>query len=135
MIDGGYGRIFTRLCHRFADSFAIAALACALAACSQPAGTPQDAALAKEQNAVATLKTKYKDIVQGTDVKDRTLFVYVDVDNLYSMDEDAEGAMKADALKRWESVWTNAHPHKHALLRLSMRDYYGKEIYAASARV
>lgn len=91
--------------------------------------------LLKEQSAVAPLKAKYKNVVTGTDVQDHTLIVYVDVENMYSMDEDAEDAMKADALARWKKVWTHAHPHKHAVLRLSMRDYYGKEIYTRSASV
>lgn len=114
---------------------AVAALACVLAACSQPAGQSTDPVLAKEQSAVATLKDKYKDVVLGTDVKDRTLTVYVDVNNLYSMDEDAEAAMKADALNRWKRIWSGAHPHEHGVLHLSMRDYYGKEVYSSSSTV
>jgi hypothetical protein len=106
--------------------------ACGPAATTSAGGNPT---LAQEQSAVASLKTKYKDVVQGTDVKGNTLLVYVDVDNMYSMDEDAEDAMKADALNRWKAVWTKAHPHKHATLHLSMRDYYGKEVYASSAKV
>lgn len=115
---------------------AIVLFAASLAACSQSAGGPSgDPVLAKEQGAVAPLKDKYKDVVTGTDVKDHTLVVYVDVNNMYSMDEDAEAAMKADALARWKSVWSSAHPRMHAVLHLSLRDYYGKEVYASSASV
>lgn len=115
---------------------AIALFAASLAACSQSsAGPAADPVLAKEQAAVAPLKDKYKDVVTGTDVKDATLVMYVDVNNMYSMDEDAEAAMKADALARWKSVWSGAHPHKHAVLHLTLRDYYGKEVYASSASV
>lgn len=115
---------------------ALTVFAAALAACSQTAAGPSgDPILVKEQSAVAPLKAKYKDVVTGTDVKDRTLIVYVDVENMYSMDEDAEAAMKADALARWKSVWSSAHPHKHGVLHLSLRDYYGKEVYASSASV
>ena len=113
---------------------ALAVLACLLGACSQnPA--PTDPVLAKEQSAVAPLKSKYKDVVMGTDVQDRTLLLYVDVNNMYSMDEDAEAAMKADALARWKHIWSAAHPNRHGRVRLSVRDYYGKEIYASSAAV
>ena len=108
--------------------------AAVLASCSTPAPSG-DTVLQKEQSAVAALKPKYKEIVMGTDVKDRTLILYVDVDKLYSMDEDAEDAMKTDALNRWKAVWASAHPHKHGTVHLSLRDYYGKEIYAGSATV
>lgn len=114
---------------------AIAAFAFALAACSQGAQPRVDPAIAREQSAAASIKTQYKDVILGTDVKDRTLTVYVDVNNLYSMDEDSELTMKAAVLARWKRAWSAAHPHKHATLHLSMRDYYGKEIYTASARV
>lgn len=110
-------------------------LACALAACSQTTARGSNPLLAKEQTAVASLKTKYKDVVMGTDVKGHTLLVYVDVNNLYSMDENSEDAMKADALSRWKAAWSAAHPDEHAKLDLSFRDYYGKEIYTASVRV
>lgn len=106
-----------------------------LAACSQPPAANTDPVQIKEQSAVAPLKVKYKDVVTGTDVQDRTLVVYVDVNNMYSMDEDAEAAMKADALSRWKSVWSSTHPHKHGVLHVSLRDYYGKEVYAASATI
>lgn len=108
-------------------------LGCAAAACSQPASV--NPILAKEQAAVAPLKSTYKDVVTGTDVQDRTLILYVDVDNMLSMDEQAEIDMKAAALKRWEGVWRSAHPHEHGTVRLSVRDYYGKEIYSKSATV
>ncbi len=112
----------------------VALLAAVLAACSSAPAPNIDPALAKEQDAVATLKTKYAGVVTGTDVKDRTLLMYVDVNAMSEMDEDAESAMKADALQRWKSVWLRAHPHKHGVVHLSVRDYYGKEIYSSSAR-
>ena len=71
----------------------------------------------------------------GTDVKDRTLLVFVDMNNMSSMDETAEAAMKAQALALWAQVWSKAHPHRHAALRLSVRDYYGREVYTAAAHV
>ena len=94
-----------------------------------------DPITAREQQAVSTLKTRYPDVVTGTDVQNRTLAVFVNLDQMYSMDEGSETAMKAQALKEWTHVWSAAHPHKHALLRLSLRDYYGKEVYSAQAHV
>ncbi len=84
---------------------------------------------------MAPLKSTYKDVVTGVEVKDRTLTMYVEPNALYSMDESAEAAMKADALNRWKKAWTTAHPHEHAVLRLVVRDYFGREISTSSATV
>lgn len=113
---------------------ALGALACALAACSQPAARVNPV-LAKEQAAVAPLKRTYTGVVTGLDVKGRTLLVYVDVNAMYSLDESSEAQMKSDALARWKSAWAKAHPKRHATVQVSLRDYYGKELYRASARV
>lgn len=113
---------------------ALAAFACVLSACSQPSQNV-DPVLAKEQSAVAPLKAKYTDVITGVEVKDRTLIVYVEPNAMSQMDEDAEAAMKADALSRWTKAWTSAHPHKHGVLRLSVRDYFGRPLYASSATV
>ena len=109
------------------------ALPSILTACSSPINqSSNDAVTTREQQSVSDLKTRYKDVVTGTDVQNRTLVVYVDVNQMYSMDEDSEAAMKAQELSEWKRVWSAAHPHQHAVLHLSLRDYYGKEIYASS---
>jgi PBP1b-binding outer membrane lipoprotein LpoB len=114
---------------------ALAALACALAGCAQSAGTHTDPVLQKEQNAVAPLKDKYKDVITGIAVKDRTLTLYVEPNAMYSMDEDAEAAMKSGALERWKKAWSAAHPRQHGTVRLVVRDYFGRELSAFSATV
>src|SRR5579884_1286319 len=110
------------------------AIACALAACSAPAPRVNPV-IVKEQAAVAPLKSKYKDVITGLDVKDRTLIMYVEPNAMSSMDEDAEAAMKADALHRWEKAWTSAHPHQHGKLSLSVRDYFGRALSTRSVNV
>jgi PBP1b-binding outer membrane lipoprotein LpoB len=114
---------------------AVAALACALGGCAQSAPRHADSVLQKEQNAVAPLKDKYKDVITGIDVKDRTLTLYVEPNAMYSMDEDAEAAMKSGALERWKKAWAAAHPHQHGTVRLVVRDYFGREISTATASV
>jgi hypothetical protein len=113
---------------------ALAVIVCVLAACAAPAPRVNPT-LAKEQAAVAPLKVKYKDVVTGVEVKGRTLVLYVEPNAMYSMDEDAEAAMKIDALSRWKKAWSGAHPHEHATLRLSVRDYFGRELYTSSTAV
>jgi hypothetical protein len=112
----------------------LAATVCALAACSAPA-PKVNSAVAKEQAAVAPLKTRYKDVVTGVEVRDRTLVLYVEPNAMLSMDQGAEDAMKADALNRWKRAWSSTHPHKHATLKLSVRDYFGRVLSTSSATV
>lgn len=113
---------------------AVAALAFALAGCAQPAA-PTNTVAAREQNAVAPLKAKYKDVITGLEVKDRTLVMYVEPNAMSSMDEDAEAAMKAEALNRWKTAWVKEHPRQHGVLRLDVRDYFGREISTNSTTV
>jgi hypothetical protein len=113
----------------------LAFLVCALAACSQGATHNADATLTKEQSAMAPLKDKYNGVITGIDVKDRTLTLYVEPNAMQSMDEDAEIAMKDEALRRWQKAWVSAHPHKHGVLRMVVRDYFGRELSASTATV
>jgi hypothetical protein len=122
-----------------AASVAAALLGPALTGCtsSGTATASSDPLVAREQRAVDAmhLKQQYKDVVMGSEVKGQTLVLYVDVNNLYSMDEDSEGAMRTDTLARWKHIWQTAHPHKRGTLRLSLRDYYGNEVTGDTARV
>ena len=112
----------------------------ALAACTQSSGTASasaDPTAIREQRSVDALRLKqrYKDIVMGSEVKGETLVLYIDVNNLYSMDEQAEDAMRSQTLAQWAKIWAGAHPRKHMKLRLSLRDYYGNEVTGDTARV
>jgi len=89
----------------------------------------------RENAAMASLKARYKDVVTGTEVKGTTLFVYVDINSLYSMEESDETAFKHDALARWRTAWLRAHQNAgHPTLTVSFRDYYGREVGKESAR-
>lgn len=116
----------------------LAALPALLFAGCEPARPAANAAspqTVQEQRAVDALglKTRYKDVVTGTDIKGNTLLLYVDVENLNSMDEQGENAMRSSTLAQWVRIWRSAHPHKHGKLRLSLRDYYGTETAADTA--
>jgi hypothetical protein len=115
---------------------AIGLVSAALTACSttEKLRASGDAIAVKEQQQMAALKQRYKDVITGTDVKGETLVVYVDVNNLYSMDEPAEDAMKAEALARWKRVWSTSHSGKHAKLTVVLHDYYGNEIFKETTR-
>jgi hypothetical protein len=126
----------TRLRNALPALVAIAVLSTALSACSttQKLRASDDPVTIKEQQQASALKPHYKDVITGTDVKGETLVIYVDVNNLYSMDEPAEDAMKADALARWKRIWSAAHPGKHAKLNVVLRDYYGNEVFRETTR-
>lgn len=96
-----------------------------------------DPTTAQEQHAVdaLALKKRYPEVVTGTDVKGKTLTVYVDLDNLYSMDEETENAMRSTTLQSWKRIWSSAHRGEHGTLRLSLRDYYGNEVVSDAAHV
>ncbi len=90
-----------------------------------------------EQRAVDAMQLKqhYKDVVMGTEVKGDTLVVYVDVNNLYSMDQSDEDDLRAQTLAKWKRIWSAAHPKQHRALRVSYRDYYGNEVAGNATRV
>lgn len=103
---------------------------------TRTAASAVDPHAAYEQRAVdgLRLKQQYKDIVMGTEIKGQTLVVYVDVNNLYSMDEATEDQMRSQTLAQWKGIWTRAHPHQHAKVRVSFRDYYGNEVVGETTR-
>lgn len=115
----------------------LAAAGALLTACSttEKLRASSDAVTVKEQQESEALKPRYKDIVTGTDVKGQTLTVFVDVNNVDSMDEPAEDAMKADTLATWKRIWTASHPGQHGKLTVVLRDYFGNEVYTQSTRV
>jgi hypothetical protein len=126
----------TRLGTSLPALVAVAVFSAALSACSttQKLRASDDPITVKEQQQVAALKPRYKDVIMGTDVKGETLVIYVDVNAMYSMDEPAEDAMKADALARWKRIWSAAHPGKHAKLSVVLRDYFGNEVFRETTR-
>jgi len=119
---------------KIARALIVAATLLAPIACAQPVAVK--GADDRERQAVAPLKNRYKDVVMGTDVKGANLYVYVDVNNLYSMDQSDEDALKADALRRWVRAWKANHSHHGRIkLRVSFRDYYGRELLAETTEV
>jgi hypothetical protein len=107
-----------------------------LAGCSQPAtqGTAGQTA-DREAAAFQPLKAKYAPVITGIDVKGTTLDLFVDADQLISMDEPVEDKMKAEALSRWRTIWKADNPGKHATLRVRLRNYYGETQFSESAKV
>lgn len=111
------------------------ALTAALCACSQPAAPPAHPAADRETKAFDSFKGQYKDVITGVNAAGTTLDVFVNLDQMDSMDEDAENMMKAQALQRWRNVWKANHPGKHATLRVRLRDYYGEVQFTETSRV
>ena len=102
-----------------------------LAGCSGGTSTNSaaDPAKAREEAAIAPLKAKYSPVIQGIDAGGTRLDVFVDNDQLLSMDETAEDQLKADLLSQWRAAWKAGHPGKHAKLTVRLRNYYGETVF------
>lgn len=104
----------------------------ALAACtSAPKKPPGDPVAAREKAALdrLNLRDRYSGTVLGWDVKGNTFLLYVDANSIESMDVPKEDVMIDQWLAQWKSVWRASHPHGHATLRMSVRDYYGNVLF------
>lgn len=107
-----------------------------IAGCSQPAPPgAADVTKSREEASLASLKSQYKPVITGIDVKGATLDVFVDNDQLISMDEPAEDQLKSQALARWKKIWVADHRGQHATLHVRLRNYYGETVFSESAKV
>ena len=116
-------------------SIVVVMLVTSFAACtSSKPMSASDATTAQENDSVAGLKQRYSGVVQGTDVNGDTLRVYIDVNGMDSMDEDAEIAMKRQILSQWKSVWAKNHPGRHATVTVELRDFQGNPVFSEKAK-
>lgn len=114
--------------------YAIAALFVALCACSaQP--TADERIDATERAAMQPLKTHYPDVVMGFDFHGTAVDVSVDVNEEIQMDDQAEDAMRAEAVRAWREAWLHAHPHQHARLSLRFLDFRGNTGWKSTTSV
>ncbi len=105
-----------------------------LAACSSPA--PNQRVDDAETAALVPLKHKYPDVVMGFDIKPQTtLVVSLDLQHYIDLEDDDVAALKRDALARWRAVWTSAHPHAHALLRVRFIDFIGRSVATETTKL
>ncbi len=74
---------------------------------------------------MAPLKATFPDVVMGFDFHGATVDVSIDLNGLVSMDEEAEAAMKAKAVKQWQTTWRASHPHRHGVLTVRFIDFQG----------
>ena len=116
-----------------AASLAFAALL-SLAACSAPP-TPQQVRHASERTQLARLQNAYSGTIVGFDFHGTTVDVSVDLNQLYSISEDNENALKAATLRAWRSAWLQTHPHQHAALTVRFIDFRGNLESARSVKV
>jgi len=106
-----------------AASFALAVLL-SVAACSAPP-TPQQVRHATERAQLARLQKTYSGVIVGFDFHGTTVDVSVDLNQLYSISEDDENALKAATLRAWRWAWLQTHPHQHAALTVRFIDFRG----------
>ncbi len=114
-------------------SFALAVLL-SLAACSAPP-TSQQVRHASERTQLARLQNTYAGTIVGFDFHGTTVDVSVDLNQLYSISEDDENALKAATLRAWRSAWLQTHPRRHAALTVRFIDFRGNLESSRSVKV
>jgi hypothetical protein len=104
------------------------------AACSAP--SPKQTIDSTELAAVAPLKAQYSGVVMGFDIRDpNTLIVSLDLQSYIEMDDDDVTGMQRNALRRWRSAWSSAHPHARAVLHVRFIDFIGRQVAEVATSV
>ena len=110
-----------------------ALLSALVAGCSGP--SPQQRAQDAELAAVTMLKQRYP-VIAGFDVRPATtLIVSLDLQQYIEMEDDEIAAMKRDALTRWRTAWSAAHPQAHSVLHVRFIDFIGRKVGTETTRV
>jgi hypothetical protein len=118
---------------RTSNSLAVLCAVLALSACGGP--SPQEQIETSERAAMTPVKDTYPDVVMGFDFHGPVVDMSVDLNKEIDMDDPAEAAMKADALKRWRAAWLQTHPHQHAMLTVRILDFRGTVTWKQTEKV
>jgi len=113
--------------------FSAASALVVLGACAGPSAT--EAGAARETAAMQPMRGEFDDTVVGFDAKGTRLDVAIDLNEWETIDDDADQAIKTEALDRWKKAWSKENPGKHATLTVRLIDYHGREFYRESAKV
>jgi hypothetical protein len=104
-----------------------------ISACSGP--SPQEAGLAREMAYMQPMRSESNDTVVGFDIKGTQMSVGIDLNEWETIDDDADQAIKTEALRRWKTAWSKENPGKHATLTVRLVDYHGHEFFRETAKV
>jgi len=104
-----------------------------ISACSGP--SPQEASLAREMAYMQPMRSESNDTVVGFDIKGTQMSVGIDLNEWETIDDDADQAIKTEALSRWKTAWSKENPGKHATLTVRLVDYHGHEFFRETAKV
>jgi ABC-type glycerol-3-phosphate transport system substrate-binding protein len=95
------------------------------AACSA-APTPQERTETTEQSVLASLKTKYPNVVTAFNISGNRLDISIDANGYNQTDDDGLDQLKSDAAATWKASWEKAHPNQHAVLTVRMLDFMNR---------
>jgi len=104
-----------------------------ISACSGP--SPQEASLAREMAYMQPMRSESNDTVVGFDIKGTQMNVGIDLNEWETIDDDADQAIRTEALSRWKTAWSKENPGKHATLTVRLVDYHGHEFFRETAKV
>jgi len=113
--------------------FSVALVLGVVCACAGP--TPQEASLAREMTAMQPMRGEFDDTVLGFDVAGSQISVGIDLNQWETIDDDADQAIKSEALDRWKKAWSKEHPGEHATVTVRLVDYHGHAFFRESAKV
>ncbi len=106
----------------------------AVTACSA-AQSPQAASEAREIAHMQPMRQGNNDTVVGFDAHGTRMDVSIDLNEWETIDDDADQAIKDDALDRWKEAWSAENPGKHATLTVRLLDYHGRLFFTETGKV
>jgi TRAP-type C4-dicarboxylate transport system substrate-binding protein len=111
--------------------FGLPACVATILGCSSPRQNARTIQ-AQEVSAVQRATQKYDRYVKNIAVSGSTLIVSVDDQEWDALDTDVQDAIRESALRAWATAWQRYHPHRKALLRVSVRGYFGAQLGSAA---
>jgi ABC-type glycerol-3-phosphate transport system substrate-binding protein len=113
-----------------------AAFAMLIAAACSSAPSPQEASYDREIARMQPMRGDvYSNAVTGFDISGTRMDVSIDLNQYSLIDDDADDAIKRDALNRWKDGWRAENSGKHATLTVRLLDYHGKPWFTETATV
>ncbi len=113
--------------------FCAALVLAVVTACSAP--SPQAASEAHAVAHMQPMREGNDDTVVGFEVHGTRMDVSIDLNAWETIDDDADQAIKDDAMRRWKEAWSAENPGKHATLTVRLRDYHGRTFFTETGKV
>ncbi|MDQ2992934.1 MAG: hypothetical protein M3R30_08980 [Candidatus Eremiobacteraeota bacterium] len=118
----------------FSQVFCAALALAVVTACSAPLSS-QATSEPREIAHMQPMREGNNDTVVGFDVHGTRMDVSIDLNEWETIDDDADQAIKDDAMRRWKEAWSVENPGKHATLTVRLLDYHGRLFFTETGKV